>query len=187
MDTPPATALIVAPPDVVDVTVPVATPEALVTLAGWVMVSVAPRLELNVTVTPGTGLLLTSKTVTVMVLSVTPSATRLVGLAPTVEFVAFTPPETIFSICEPAVKAPERMVMVGVPVVVSKKKKLPVPDTIVTDVIVPSNKPELLVSNTRLGEFEERSAVPEKLGTRFPKESRITKVATAEACPDVTV
>ncbi len=49
------------------------------------MVSVAPREELKATVAPGTGLLLLSRTVTVIVETVTPSATTLVGLAATVD------------------------------------------------------------------------------------------------------
>src|SRR5574341_802988 len=56
------------------------------------MVSVAPREELSVTVAPGTGLLLLSRTVTVIVLTVTPSATTLVGAAATVEVPPLTGP-----------------------------------------------------------------------------------------------
>ncbi len=56
------------------------------------MVSVAPRLEDKVTVAPGTGLLFTSRTVTVIVLTVTPSATTLVGLADTLEVPPLTGP-----------------------------------------------------------------------------------------------
>jgi len=49
-----------------------------------VIVSVAPREDDNVTVAPETGLLFASRTVTVIVLVATPSATTLVGEAPTV-------------------------------------------------------------------------------------------------------
>ncbi len=82
------TALIVDVPIVVDPTVPVICPLAFVVPEGWVMVSVAPREELKVTVAPGTGLLLLSLTVTVIVETVTPSATTLVGEAATLEVVA---------------------------------------------------------------------------------------------------
>src|SRR5574341_120587 len=87
-----ATALIVDVPIVVDLTVPVICPLAFVVPEGWVMVSVAPRLEDKVTVAPGTGLLFTSRTVTVIVLTVTPSATTLVGAAATVEVPPLTGP-----------------------------------------------------------------------------------------------
>ncbi len=79
------TALIVDVPIVVDLTVPVICPLAFVVPEDWVMVSVAPRLDDKVTVAPGTGLLLLSRTVTVMVEVVVPSATTLVGLAATVD------------------------------------------------------------------------------------------------------
>ncbi len=82
------TALIVDVPAVIDRTVPVICPLASVVPLGCVIVSVAPRLDDRVTVAPGTGLLFVSRTVTVMVLVVVPSATTLVGLAATVEVVA---------------------------------------------------------------------------------------------------
>jgi len=80
IDTPAATALITAVPEVIEDTVPLVCPAASVAPAGCAMVSVAPLAELNVTFTPGTGLLLASSTVTVIVLVADPSATRVVGL-----------------------------------------------------------------------------------------------------------
>ncbi len=82
------TALIVEVPIVVDLTVPVICPLAFVVPEGCTIVSVAPRLDDKVAVAPGTGLLLLSRTVTVIVDVVVPSATTLVGLAATVEVVA---------------------------------------------------------------------------------------------------
>ncbi len=52
--------------------------------------SVVVREELKVTLTPDNGLLLASRTVTVIVLVVVPSATTLVGFAATLEFPALT-------------------------------------------------------------------------------------------------
>src|SRR3990167_489690 len=60
-------------------------PLASVVPAGCVIVSVAPRDEDKVTVAPLTGLLLVSRTVTVIVEVATPSATTLAGLTSTVE------------------------------------------------------------------------------------------------------
>jgi hypothetical protein len=88
IDTPAATALITAVPEVIEDTVPLVCPAASVAPAGCAMVSVAPLEELNVTFTPGTGLLLASNTVTVIVLVADPSATRVVGLPTTVELAA---------------------------------------------------------------------------------------------------
>ncbi len=82
------TALIVDVPIVVDLTVPVICPLAFVVPDGCTIVSVAPRLDDKVAVAPGTGLLLLSLTVTVIVETVTPSATTLVGLAATLDVVA---------------------------------------------------------------------------------------------------
>jgi hypothetical protein len=79
-------------PAVVDRTVPVAWPLALVTAAGWVSVSVTPREEARLTVLPLTGLLLASRSVTVIVEVVVPSAVTVVGLAVTVDVVADTAP-----------------------------------------------------------------------------------------------
>ncbi len=81
------TALIVDVPIVLDLTVPVICPLAFVVPDGCTIVSVAPREELKATVAPGTGLLLLSRTVTVIVLVVVPSATTLVGEAATVDVV----------------------------------------------------------------------------------------------------
>jgi hypothetical protein len=92
MLTPAATALITPFPAVVEATVPVACPAASVTEAGCVIVSVAPREELNVTLAPCTGLLLASSTVTVIVLVAVPLAATLVGLATTVELLALGEP-----------------------------------------------------------------------------------------------
>jgi hypothetical protein len=79
-------------PAVVERTVPVVCPLALVTAAGCTIVSVAPREEAKVTVLPATGLLLVSRSVTVSVDVATPSAVTVVGLATTVEVVADTAP-----------------------------------------------------------------------------------------------
>jgi hypothetical protein len=79
-------------PAVVDRTVPVVCPLALVGAAGWTRVSVAPRDEASVTVFPLTGLLLVSRSVTVIVEVATPSAVTVVGLAATVDAVADTAP-----------------------------------------------------------------------------------------------
>jgi hypothetical protein len=66
----------------------------------------------------------------------------------------------IVSPCVAEVNVPEATVIVGVPAVVSLKKKLPVPEVIGTEITVPSNAPELLVSNRIMVEFEVRLAVP---------------------------
>jgi hypothetical protein len=79
-------------PAVVDRTVPVVWPAALVTAAGWTRVSVAPRDDVRLTVLPLTGLLLTSRSVIVIVEVVVPSAVTVVGLAVTVDVVADTAP-----------------------------------------------------------------------------------------------
>jgi hypothetical protein len=75
-------------PEVVDLTVKVATPEAFVVPETVVTVSVAPRLELRVTVFPETTFEFTSFKVTVMVDVVVPSAVIEVGLALTVDCAA---------------------------------------------------------------------------------------------------
>jgi hypothetical protein len=77
-------ALITAFPDVVEATVPVICPDAFVVPTGCVIASVAPRDEDNVTVAPVTRLLFASRTVTVIVDVVTPSAVRVAGAALTV-------------------------------------------------------------------------------------------------------
>jgi hypothetical protein len=79
-------------PAVVDRTVPVVCPLVLVTAAGCTIVSVAPREDARVTVLPLTGLLLVSRSVTVSVEVVVPSATTVVGAAATVDVVADTTP-----------------------------------------------------------------------------------------------
>ena len=81
-------ALITALPAVVDVTVPVIWPDAFVVPTGCVIVSVTPRDDDRVTVAPGTGLLFASRTVTVIVLAVVPSAKTVPGAAVTVETAA---------------------------------------------------------------------------------------------------
>src|SRR3990167_7046823 len=63
-------------------------PLASVVPAGCVIVSVAPRDEDKVTVAPLTGLLLVSRTVTVIVEVATPSATTLAGEASTSDVAA---------------------------------------------------------------------------------------------------
>jgi hypothetical protein len=72
-------------PAVVDFTVKVATPEALVVPETVVIVSLAPRLEARVTVLPETGFEVESFKVTVTVEVVVPSAVTEVGLALTVD------------------------------------------------------------------------------------------------------
>jgi len=72
-------------PVVADFTLNVTTPVSLEGPEAAEMVSVAPRLEANVTVLPATGLLVASFKVTVMVEVVTPSLATVVGLAATVE------------------------------------------------------------------------------------------------------
>lgn len=69
----------------VDRIVPVATPEASVTAAGWVRVLPVP-VDAKVVVTPLTGLLLASRRVMVSVEFVEPSAVTLLGDALIVEF-----------------------------------------------------------------------------------------------------
>ena len=86
------TALIVDVPTIVDRTVPVIWPLLFVVPLGCTIVSVAPREELSVTVAPGTGLLFASRTVTVIVEVVVPSATTLVGNESTMEVDALTGP-----------------------------------------------------------------------------------------------
>jgi hypothetical protein len=81
-------------PAVVERTVPVVCPAALVGAAGCPIVSVAPREEVNVTLLPATGLLLPSRSVIVSVAVAVPSAVTVVGLALTVEVVADTAPMT---------------------------------------------------------------------------------------------
>jgi hypothetical protein len=63
-----------------------------VTAAGCVSVSAAPREEASVTVFPGTGLLLASRNVIVIVDVATPFAVTVVGAAVTVDVVADTAP-----------------------------------------------------------------------------------------------
>jgi hypothetical protein len=85
-------AVTVLVPAVAERMVPVVCPLAFVTAAGWTMVSVAPRDDAKLTVLPLTGLLLVSRSVTVIVEVATPSAVTVVGLATTVEVVADTAP-----------------------------------------------------------------------------------------------
>jgi hypothetical protein len=58
------------------------------------------------------------------------------------------------------VRVPEATVIVGVPAAVSRKKKLPAPLVIPTDVTVPLKGPVLLVSNRMVGELEVRFPAP---------------------------
>src|SRR2546428_2994899 len=85
---------ITAVPTVPERTVPVATPRASVGEAGCVMVSVAPRSDESAMVFPATGWPFESRSVTVMVLTVTPSAGTNDGAATTVERVGLTPAKT---------------------------------------------------------------------------------------------
>ncbi len=110
------TALIVAVPIVVDLTVPVICPLAFVVPEGCTIVSVTPREELNVAVAPGTGLLFASRTVTVIVETATPSATTLVGFATTVDVVADGAPavNVMLAVCV-MVTPPATAVITAVP------------------------------------------------------------------------
>jgi hypothetical protein len=72
-------------PAVVEVTVKVAIPEAFVVLETVVIVSVAPRLELKVTVLPETTFEFESFKVTVTVDEVLPFAVTEVGLVLSVD------------------------------------------------------------------------------------------------------
>ena len=71
----------------------------------------------------------------------------------------------------------------GVPALVSLKKKLPSPLLMATDIIDPSNGPVLMVSNRIVPESEERFAVPLNDVTRFPKASWTSKVVAPETTP----
>src|SRR5688572_21198332 len=76
---------------VVDAIVPVATPLALVVLAGCVIVLPVP-VDVRITTWPATGLLLPSRTVTVIVEVAAPSArTLVVGEALALEFAELIP------------------------------------------------------------------------------------------------
>jgi hypothetical protein len=126
------TALIVDVPVVVDLTVPVICPLLFVVPEGWVMVSVAPRLEDNVAVAPGTGLLFASLTVTVMVDSATPSATTLVGLAATVDVVADGAPAVNVTLAVwVTVTPPATALMTATPEVVDRTVPVICPDALV--------------------------------------------------------
>ena len=86
-------ALKVAGPAVDEVTVKVATPlEPVASGLGKATVSVAPRVEVNSTDTPGIGLLKGSNTVTVTVMGVVPSAGTPPGMAVTVDAAALAAP-----------------------------------------------------------------------------------------------
>ncbi len=76
-----------------DLTVKVATPEAFVVPDTVVIVSLAPREEVRVTVFPDTGLEVLSSSVTVIVEVVEPSAVIELVDEATVESEALTPPE----------------------------------------------------------------------------------------------
>jgi hypothetical protein len=78
-------AVIVTDPAVRDFTVKVATPEAFEVAEAGETVSEAPRLELIVTVFPETPFEVESFKVTVMVEVLVPFATRVVGVALTVD------------------------------------------------------------------------------------------------------
>ena len=88
-------AVITAVPTVPERTVPVATPLAPVGEAGCVMVSTPPRSDESAMVFPATGWPFESRNVTVMVLTVTPSAGTNEGAATTVERVGLTPARTV--------------------------------------------------------------------------------------------
>jgi hypothetical protein len=108
-------AVIVLVPAIVERIVPVACPPASVAAAGCVIVSAAPRDDASVTVFPLTGLPLPSRSMTVMVEVVIPSATTVVGLAVTVEVVADTAPAVNVTA---AVWATVRVSVVSVAVIV---------------------------------------------------------------------
>src|SRR5206468_12608581 len=76
-------------------TVPVSTPPASVVKAGCVIVSAAPRSDESAIVFPATGWPFESRSVTVMVLTVTPSAGTNGGAATTVERAGLTPARTV--------------------------------------------------------------------------------------------
>jgi hypothetical protein len=82
-------AVIVLGPAVLDRTVPVVCPAASVAATGCVTV---PSVAVSVTVLPATGLLLVSRSVTVIVDAAVPSATTLAGLALTIEAASDTGP-----------------------------------------------------------------------------------------------
>src|ERR1035441_1459690 len=90
-----STAVNCGPPAVLDFTVNVTTPEELELPDAAEIVSVAPRLEESVTVLPWTGLLFASRSVTVIVEVVLPSAATLEGLDETVDTDALTAPAEI--------------------------------------------------------------------------------------------
>jgi hypothetical protein len=85
-------AVIVLVPAVVERIAPVVWPAASVAAAGCVIVSVAPREEVRLTVFPLTGLPLLSRSVTVIIDVATPSAATVPGLTATVDVVADTAP-----------------------------------------------------------------------------------------------
>jgi hypothetical protein len=119
MLTPAATALITALPAVVEATVPVVCPAASVTETGCVIVSVGPLEELKVTLTPGTGLLLASSTVTVITLVSPPSASTLKGLAETVEVPPLMGPGTKVIVVVCIILTPDATALIkALPVVV---------------------------------------------------------------------
>jgi hypothetical protein len=93
----------------------------------------------------------------------------------------------IVSVCTAEVSVPEATVIVGLPTVVSLKKNPPVPDAMATDVTVPSNGPELLVSNRIVPEDEDKFAVPLNVVTRLLKVSCTSNVTCADAAPAATV
>jgi hypothetical protein len=81
----------------------------------------------------------------------------------------------------------EATVMIGLPAVVSLKKKLPVPPVIPTDVTVPLNGPPALVSNRIVPDDEDKFAVPVYPVTKLLNASWAWNVTTEEATPAVTV
>jgi hypothetical protein len=122
-------------PAVVDRTVPVVCPLAFVTAAGWTRVSVAPRDDAKVTVLPLTGLLLVSRSVTVIVEVATPSAVTVVGLAVTVDAVADTAPavNVTAAVCVTVIASVVSVaVSVPVPAVVDRTVPVVCPLTLVT-------------------------------------------------------
>ena len=97
------------------------------------MESVPPLEELSVTLAPGTGLLLTSLTVTVIVLVATPSAKTLVGLATTVEVPALGASAVNVSVCVWVIDTPPATALIiAVPVVVEETVPVVTPEALVT-------------------------------------------------------
>jgi len=156
--TPPAVAVIVFSSATVELNVNVAIPLSPVVALAGVIVFPVPLLSME-TATPATGLLAASRTVTVIVLLVTP-AVMVVGLAATVE---------VLALVEPAVA-------------VALKVAVPTPDTTAFAVLSPGVLPSvhrMLVSPlpsvrvlVSLGVPSLTTQVTARPGMGFPSRSR---------------